>query len=66
MQKLILAATGVALGLTLMTPVAFAAPTAEGFNVEQFGADFDRRKKRIKGGSGCDSARDKIEHPECR
>jgi hypothetical protein len=26
----------------------------------------DRRKKRVKGGSGCDSARDIIEHPECR
>jgi hypothetical protein len=25
-----------------------------------------RRKKRIPGGSGCDSVRDRIEHPECR
>ncbi|MGB9143463.1 MAG: hypothetical protein WCB71_14845 [Aestuariivirga sp.] len=25
-----------------------------------------RRKTRIKGGSGCDSAHDVAEHPECR
>jgi hypothetical protein len=29
--------------------------------------DFDKRKKkRIKGGSGCDDAGDILEHPECR
>lgn len=66
MQKLILVATGIALGLTLLTPVAFAAPTADGFKVAQIGADFDRRRPRVPGGSGCDSPRDLIEHPECR
>lgn len=25
-----------------------------------------RRKKRIPGGSGCDDAHDRAEHPECR
>lgn len=25
-----------------------------------------RRKKRVPGGSGCDDAHDKAEHPECR
>jgi hypothetical protein len=25
-----------------------------------------RRKKRVKGGSGCDDPRDVFEHPECR
>ena len=25
-----------------------------------------RSKKRVPGGSGCDSASDRIEHPECR
>lgn len=26
----------------------------------------ERRKPRIPGGSGCDSPRDRIRHPECR
>lgn len=26
----------------------------------------NRRKPRVPGGSGCDSARDRAEHPECR
>jgi hypothetical protein len=25
-----------------------------------------RKKKRVKGASGCDDPRDAIEHPECR
>jgi hypothetical protein len=27
---------------------------------------FERSKPRVKGGSGCDDPRDRIEHPECR
>ena len=25
-----------------------------------------RKKPRVPGGSGCDSSRDRVEHPECR
>jgi hypothetical protein len=35
------------------------------WNTEQ-GTTVDRRKPRVKGGSGCDSPRDKVEHPACR
>ncbi|MGB8813836.1 MAG: hypothetical protein WCC57_11680 [Paracoccaceae bacterium] len=67
MTKLILAMSGAALGLTLMTPVAFAAPQADGFNTILDQAAFEKRRKpRVPGGSGCDDAGDAAEHPECR
>ncbi len=28
--------------------------------------ELSKRRKRVKGGSGCDSAHDIAEHPECR
>ena len=29
-------------------------------------AEFDRRRPRIPGGSGCDDPHDIVEHPECK
>ncbi len=44
---------------------SFAA--ADGFNAAlSEPTTVDRRKPRVKGGSGCDDPRDIIEHPECR
>lgn len=48
-------------------PASSAAPAGDG--VWSAGTDtttFERRKKRVKGGSGCDDPRDVLEHAECR
>ncbi|EYD74713.1 hypothetical protein Rumeso_03770 [Rubellimicrobium mesophilum DSM 19309] len=47
-----------------MTRLTAAGSTFQGPGL---GADeFDRRGRRVRGGSGCDDPRDLIEHPECR
>lgn len=68
MKTLILTATlaTFALSLTGMAQArviadgAYAAEDLTTASVEK------RKKKRVKGGSGCDSAQDIAEHPECR
>ncbi len=68
MKMIVLAATLASLALTTTAPV-FASPKAPGvYDQSAFqGADVEkRRKKRVKGGSGCDDAGDILEHPECR
>jgi hypothetical protein len=52
--------------MTLAAPT-YAEAIKDGFNIDAGSVTVDkRRKKRIPGGSGCDDARDIIEHPECR
>lgn len=66
MKFLILITTCATMTMLVGSPVR-AALTADGVydNIDQ--TEFDKRKKpRIKGGSGCDSAKDKIKYPECR
>lgn len=68
MKTLILAATLASLAFTLTAPVSAAS---KGSNIvafeEALQGDFDKRKKkRVKGGSGCDDAGDILEHPQCR
>ncbi len=68
MKTLILTATLASLAFTLTAPVSAASKTD---SITAFEAalqgDFDKRKKkRVKGGSGCDDAGDILEHPECR
>ena len=62
--------------LTLLAVVAPAAAfdltspasvtSGAGFDWAFDGAIVERRKPRVPGGSGCDSPRDVLEHPECR
>ena len=67
MQKLLLTATLAALALSAVAPAQ-----ALNFSTGLFDASMidsvDRRgrRPRVPGGSGCDSPRDIIEHPECR
>ncbi len=68
MKRLLLAATLASLALGLTCPVK-AAPAGSALQTieETRQGDADKRKKtRVKGGSGCDDARDTLEHPECR
>ena len=58
-----------ALALSLMAAPVMAADLSQGvFSIEDMtGATVEKRKKkRVKGGSGCDDAGDVLEHPECR
>jgi hypothetical protein len=68
MKTLMMTATAFAFALTLNVP-AHAGIPLDGMYAMDFAGDAaveKRRKKRIKGGSGCDDAHDVIEHPECR
>ena len=68
MKTLILIPTAIAFAFTLGTS-AHARIAADGvYSIEQM-ADSSvdkRRKPRVKGGSGCDTPMDIIQHPECR
>ncbi len=68
MKSLILTATLASLALTLTAPVSAATKGSAIVAFEEaLQGDFDKRKKkRVKGGSGCDDAGDVLEHPECR
>lgn len=67
MKALILTATLAAIALVQTAPLQAAAGQTS-FQVEDMGSSTvdKRKKKRIKGGSGCDDAGDILEHPECR
>jgi hypothetical protein len=60
---LVIASTGLATATVApvndRTSVTTITPQKDG------GTQEARRKKRIPGGSGCDDAHDKAEHPEC-
>ena len=45
---------------------AFASAVGTTIGLPSADHEIDRSKRRIKGGSGCDDPRDRIEHPECR
>jgi hypothetical protein len=65
MQKLLLTAT---LAATLIGAVAPAQALNLGtglYDASVLTGEFDRRRPRVPGGSGCDSPRDIREHPEC-
>jgi hypothetical protein len=68
MKQLILMATLASIAFTLTAPVnAMTKATSITALEDALSGDADKRKKkRIKGGSGCDDAHDIIEHPECR
>ena len=45
---------------------AYATIDSKGISNVAPAYELERRKKRIKGGSGCDDPHDVIEHPECQ
>lgn len=68
MKRLFLTATLASLAFSLTAPVN-AAPAKAAFQSLEAARQGDvdkRKKKRVKGGSGCDDAHDIFEHPECR
>jgi hypothetical protein len=66
MKTLILTASAVAI-LFSLDVAAQAGVADDGISaIHQIGDSVDRRKPRVRGGSGCDDPRDLIEHPECR
>lgn len=65
MKKLLLTATLAAIAFSAVAP-AQALILGNGlFDASGINAEFDRRRPRVPGGSGCNSPRDIIEHPEC-
>ena len=66
MQKLILTATAALIALSALAPVSAQPLAKAGFNADAGIVEMDKRRKpRVPGGSGCDSPRDIIQHPEC-
>lgn len=67
MKTLILTATLAAIALIQTAPVQAAAGQTSVFSIEDMGSTTvdKRKKKRVKGGSGCDDPGDILEHPEC-
>lgn len=68
MKYLVLTATLASLSFTMAAPVQAATKATSIAALEEaLSASVDKRKKkRVKGGSGCDDAGDVLEHPECR
>ena len=65
MQKLILTASTAALVLSMIAPVAAMPLVKSGLMADSAVTEIDRRRPRVPGGSGCDSPRDILQHPEC-
>ena len=59
---LAMAAIPATAGMGMKLPAVEAANPDAGAPLQEA----KRRKPRVPGGSGCDSVRDRAEHPECR
>ena len=66
MTRLIFAAPAAAFSFAVLEISPAISAAREGLNTSHQQQSFERRKKRVKGGSGCDDAHDVAEHPECR
>lgn len=68
MKSLIIAATLVSIGSSMAAPVQAAATDASFMSIAGLfdGTSDKRSKPRTKGGSGCDTLADIIQHPACR
>jgi hypothetical protein len=64
MQKILMAATLAAIAVTSVAPVAAMTLSSGLFDAGVLSSEFDRRRPRVPGGSGCDDPRDIIEHPK--
>lgn len=58
------AAIAPAAAFELTSPTSITAGPAFDWTADN--SIVERRKPRVPGGSGCDSPRDVLEHPECR
>jgi hypothetical protein len=66
MKKLLLTATLAAITLGAVAPVQAMTAATGLFNASVLDGQVDKRRPRVPGGSGCDTPRDLIQHPECR
>lgn len=70
MTKTFFSALAVTAAVILALPAGAAfAPAAKGLMLTPDGGfiqELEKRRPRVPGGSGCDSAHDIAEHPECR
>ena len=65
MKSLLLATTLATLALGSVLPVSAMNLTPGLYDASLLTGDTDKRRPRVPGGSGCDTPRDVIEHPEC-
>jgi hypothetical protein len=65
MKKVLMLATLAAIAVTSVAPVAAMTRATGLFDASIMSPEFDRRRPRVPGGSGCDSPRDIRQHPEC-
>ena len=70
MTKTFFSALAVTAAVILALPASAAfAPASKGLSLSVDGTmtqELEKRRPRVPGGSGCDSAHDIAEHPECR
>ncbi len=66
MTRFMLTALAAAFSFTTLVTSPAISAVRDGLNTSHQQQSFERRKKRVKGGSGCDDAHDVAEHPECR
>lgn len=59
-------ALALAVALPMLATSHASYASVGGITAKAEPATFDRSRPRVKGGSGCNSPRDRIEHPECR
>lgn len=67
MTKLLTLAVATLIAIPAAAPAFAAGQGLPGVWTQDAGSVAEKRRKpRVPGGSGCDSARDRAEHPECR
>lgn len=66
MKSLLLATTLATIVLGSALPVTAMTKAAGLYDASLMSGEYDRRRPRVPGGSGCDDPGDIIEHPECR
>ena len=66
MKKFTLGLLAAILAITMFGLAPAKASARDGFSTADETQIVERRKKRVKGGSGCDDPGDVAEHPECR
>ena len=66
MKSLLLATTLATIVLGSALPVTAMTKAAGLYDASLMSSEYERRKPRVPGGSGCDDPGDIAEHPECR
>ena len=66
MKTFLIAATLAGLAMPMAVSAEASRTSGGATSVDGlFDGTFDRRRPRVPGGSGCDTPRDILEHPEC-